>query len=227
MIAKDDPRHGSRASYDWHAAWRDGRIGFHRDRVGAELLEERWLPAEPQRILVPLCGKSLDLLWLVERGHEVVGVELVEQAVQEFHRENQRPFQVRERPPFRAYESERLTILVGDFFALDESHAGPFDAVYDRAALIALGPETRPAYAERVWATLRAGGRMLLSTCTYDESRMAGPPFSVDDDEVRALYRRAAELERTQHRDAIDDRPDFRARGLEHLWVSRYRARKE
>lgn len=143
---------------------------------------------DAQRVLVPLCGKSADLAWLAERGHEVTGVELSPIACEAFFAE--RGLEPT-RDVHRAYvrwRAGRVTLLQGDIFQLDE----PFDAVWDRAALIALPPAQRGPYADllRRWAP-----RGLLVTLVYDQSRRDGPPFSVPDEEVRRLHPEAVRVE--------------------------------
>jgi len=72
----------------WIKAWNEGNIGFHlTDKHPA--LEKFWPSLEAgASVLVPLCGKSQDLLWLEESGLDVIGVEFVESAVLDFFREN-------------------------------------------------------------------------------------------------------------------------------------------
>jgi thiopurine S-methyltransferase len=127
----------------WLERWREGRIGFHRADVNNLLVEHCAVLNETVRVLVPLCGKSVDLEWLVVRGFEVVGVELSELAVQAFFDERRLAPTRREQAGFVVYEHGSLAIWVGDFFAAVSAELGFFDGVYDRAAMIALPPELR------------------------------------------------------------------------------------
>ncbi len=136
-------------------------------------------------MFVPLCGKSLDLLWLAGQGHPVLGVEISPVGVESFFQENGLKPQVTDAPPFRRYQVDELTVLCGDFFALTPGHLQGVTAVFDRASLIALPPELRPRYAEHLQGLLRPETRILLVTLDYDQAEMAGPPFSVGEDEVR------------------------------------------
>lgn len=82
----------------WLQHWREGRTGFHQERV-MPLLERHWAgPALPtaSRVLVPLAGNSLDVIWLVEGGHRVLGVELSALAVEQVFAENALQPRVRE-----------------------------------------------------------------------------------------------------------------------------------
>lgn len=201
---------------EWHQRWREGRIGFHLPHVNPDL--ERWLPRlapSPTRVLVPLCGKSLDLGFLAQQGHEVVGVELVEKAVREYFQEAGVPPSSDEEPGHPVYRAEGVELHVADMLRVPAEALGLIGAIYDRAALIALPPETRPAYAERLMSLLPPGCRMLLITLAYDQASMDGPPFSVSDDEVRTLFGGHGELEQLDQRRAQDIPPRAQEIGLE------------
>lgn len=202
---------------EWHERWREGRIGFHLPEVNPDLV--RWLPRlapSSTRVLVPLCGKSKDLRYLAELGHEVVGVELVEQAAREFFQENEIPFtRDGDSPGEQAlYRGGGVELHVADMLALGPDSLGLVGAIYDRAALIALPAETRRPYAERLLELLPSGCRMLLFTLAYDQARLEGPPYSVSDDEVRSLYGDAGVLERLEHEPSTSAPPRFAELGL-------------
>lgn len=202
---------------DWNDRWQEGRIGFHLSHPNPTL--ERYLERltdGPARIYVPLCGKSLDLPYLASRGHTVVGVEFVEKAVQDLFADQGLPAEREERAGHPLYRAERLELHVADALTVTGEVLGPIDAVYDRAALIALAAEQRPRYAERVLSLLPPGRRMLLITLAYDDDRMAGPPFSVSDAEVARLYGSACALEVLEQGPA-DAPPRFAEEGLEVL----------
>jgi thiopurine S-methyltransferase len=173
----------------WHARWKEGRIGWHQAAVDRQLARH-WPDLDlgaGSRVLVPLCGKSLDLAWLAARGHRVVGVELSEQACLAFFAEHRLTPKLRAFDGFIHLEAGGIELWCGDVFALP---AGMFDdiaAVYDRAALIALPPPLRAAYAEVVYGTLPTGCRGLLVTLEYPDGSREGPPFCVREEEVRAL----------------------------------------
>ncbi len=171
----------------WQQRWEEGRIGFHRAAVNPRLVEhhQRAL-GECLRVLVPLCGKSVDLEWLVVRGHEVVGVELSELAAKAFFSERGIAPERRELGRFVEYSHGEVRIVCGDYFAVSADQLGYFDGVYDRAALIALPEEMRAAYARRTASLLAPKARLLQITLHFDAA--GGPPFSVSPDEVKALY---------------------------------------
>ncbi len=199
---------------EWRTRWSEGRIGFHQSEANPDLA--RWLPRlapSATRVLVPLCGKSLDLKYLAEHGHEVVGVELVQQAAQAFFDENRIPFTRDDEADHVVYRAGDIELHVDDILRVPSPSLGLLGAVYDRAALIALPPETRPAYAERMKALLPAGCRMLLITLAYDQALVDGPPYSVSDDEVRSLYGDAGALELLEQRAAHDVPARFAEQG--------------
>lgn len=189
-----------------------GQIGFHLTSENPRLTAHWARVSRPDaRVLVPLCGKSVDLAWLASRGHDVVGVELSETAARAFFEERGIEPEVVETPSFRLFRADRVTIAVGDFFAaMPETLSGSFDLAYDRAALIALPPELRERYVSTLRGLLAANGRVLLVTIDFDAP--GGPPFSVDEDAVRALYA-DARVELVERADALDSSANLTARG--------------
>ena len=177
----------------WRESWRSGRTAFHRTEVHRDLVAHHdAVLAGAHRVLVPLSGRSLDLEWLAGRGHEVVGVEIVEEVVAADFAE--RGADVRPEPlgPFRAYSAGRLTVLAGDMLAATPEVVGRFDGAWDRAALVALPAGERPAYAAVVRALLRPGAPILLQTFDCRRPPGAGPPYAVGEAEVRRLFPGAA-----------------------------------
>jgi len=189
----------------WQSRWQEGRTAFHEGRPNTFLSRHHSWLAGCRRILVPLCGKSEDLAYLAGQGHEVIGVELVEDAVRQFFAEHAATPAVEQRGGFAAYTAGALTILAGDFFATTTAFVGAVDGIYDRAALVALPPDMRGRYVEHVRAIAPAAKRELLVSLEYPAGSMEGPPFSVDEIEVRARFADAT-IER------VDEAPDPRGR---------------
>ncbi len=174
----------------WLERWEQNQIGFHQVEIN-QYLTNHWAElglARGDRVFVPLCGKSLDMLWLREQGQLVLGNELSAKAVEAFFSDNKQSAVVSEEPPFSRYAMEGLEILAGDFFALTRAKLGDVSAVYDRAALIALPPEMRKAYACHISSLLQEGAHILLVTMEYPSGTLEGPPFSVSEEEVHALF---------------------------------------
>lgn len=208
----------------WHERWENNLIGFHLDEVNPHL-RAHWasLAVRPgSRVLVPLCGKSLDLVWLAGQGYEVVGIEISPIAVKDFFAENHLKARRIANQRCDIWQSEAITLLCGDLFELTASDTGPIDAVYDRAALIALPPAMRRRYVEKLEQLVPAAPHLLI-TLDYDPAQMDGPPFAVSDDEVRALYVNKYRVDRLQSDDVLADNARFRERGLDRLTESVYR----
>jgi len=182
----------------WLERWEQNQIGFHQAEINA-FLSAHWSElglAEGTPVLIPLCGKSLDMLWLREQGHPVLGVELSEKAVAAFFEENRITPEIEHGTPFTSYATHDLQLLVGDFFALTPEHLKGIRAVYDRASLIALPPELRRDYAAHMATLLPKGASILLVTMEYPAGALEGPPFSVAEEEVHALYEKHFTIER-------------------------------
>lgn len=203
----------------WHQRWQQNQIGFHQPDINPYLRKywaELAVPA-PARILVPLCGKSLDLLWLVQLGYQVEGVELSDVAVRAFFEEQGIKAQHSTQGDWQVWESENLRLWCGDFFKLGPAQLGPIDAVYDRAALIALPQPMRQQYVAHM-QTLVGAVPHLLVTLEYPQQQMSGPPFAVEKTEVEDLF--GARYSGTQSpicADVLSESPNFRERGLECL----------
>ena len=194
----------------WLERWREGRTGFHLADVNPLLVEHSAVFNEATRVLVPLCGKSADLEWLVTHGCQVVGVELVELAAQAFFAERGFAPTRREAGDFVVYEHGNLAIWVGDFFATTSAQLGMFDAAYDRAAMIALPAELRNRYALHLQTLLAPRARLLLITLHFDVP--GGPPFSVPPEEVNGAFP-GAEVRLLASLDSSADPPSAVKRG--------------
>ena len=209
----------------WVTRWREGRIQFHADKVNPMLdrYVDRLLPEGSGRVLVPLFGKSLDLGWLVEHGHEVVGVELVEMAVEDLFNGIGGSPTISPQGEFQSWQSNGLEVLVGDLFELDANVSGKFDAIWDRAAFVALRPSDRDRYASHLQEFLRPNGRILLCTISYDGSKMEGPPFSVSANEVHRRFGNSLSVEKLEESINTDPNQCFTENGidrvLEEVWL--------
>ena len=209
----------------WHERWRTGQIGFHQSAVDRHL-KRNWPDlgvASHSRVLVPLCGKSLDLLWLRERGHSVAGVELSAVALESFCMEYGIPAKRRILDDFEVYEAANLQLYCGDFFALTPELLGSVSAVYDRAALISWKPELREAYVAHVTALTSPGTQTLLITLEYPQAQMSGPPFSLGAADVQRLYARNHAIQELSKHDVLANEPRLRARGVTQLHEVCYR----
>lgn len=199
---------------DWNERWETGQIQFHQPNVSDYLeryASEVWGTDPLERVYVPLCGKSLDMVFLADRAKQVVGVEFVEQAVVDFFDERGLEPTV-DTDMATKYQADQYTLYAADFFAITNDELGTVDAVFDRAALVALDGPTRIRYAQHLATLLVPGATMLLITFDYDQSAMDGPPFSVSADEVQRLFDDDFAIELLDTRDVLND--PLRSRGL-------------
>ncbi len=212
----------------WLDRWREGVTGFHQERV-TPLLPKYWptLDVAPgSRVLVPLCGKTLDMVWLAQQGHTVLGVELSPLAVSQFFAENGLTPTVHASAAGDIHRAGNIDILCGDIFALDAGTLGACAGVYDRAALVALPAEMRRRYVDHVYAQLAPAARGLLITLDYEQERMPGPPFSVGEEAVQGLFQAHTEARLLSRRAMLDKEPKFAARGLTSLDTLSFALRK-
>jgi thiopurine S-methyltransferase len=172
----------------WKARWQEGRIGFHEGRPNRFLEQHVAQLGDARRVLVPLCGKAEDMAWLATHGHEVVGVDVAHAALRAFFDEHHLAYDESEHSEHLQLSSGPYTLVAGDFFSIDRSLVGAVDAFYDRAALVALPAELRPEYVRTLRSVLPASARGLVVSFEYPQDQMPGPPFSVGEAEIRALY---------------------------------------
>ncbi len=212
----------------WYQRWRAGQTGFHESDVNP-LLIRYWSSLgvdRSDRVFVPLCGKSVDMVWLAAQGHRVLGVELSPVAVEAFFDEQGLDPRVRHRDGFEIWDAGDIRIFCGDFFALDRELIGRIGAVYDRAALIALPETMRADYVRHLRGLLPpAGAPVLLVTLEYDAADMDGPPFPVARSEVDERFGPEWQVECLHHEDALAGSPRLRDKGLTALAQAVYRLR--
>ena len=202
----------------WLERWERAEIGFHQDEINPYLLQH-WpeLHAAGGEVFVPLCGKSLDMVWLRKQGHAVLGVELSSIAVQDFFSQSgQIPRRVSSEK-FDSCEADQIRILCGDFFDLGKDDLAKVSAVYDRASMVALPPEMRERYVRHLVSILPPATPILLITFDYPQAEMPGPPFAVAVSEVEALYRGHAKISLLAQHDVLAQNPRFQQRGMSRL----------
>ena len=210
----------------WLDRWAKNEIGFHQAKINP-YLQKFWPSiAVPKgaTVFVPLCGKSMDMHWLREQGYRVLGVELARSAVKDFFDALKLSATVSQRGRFECWEADGYTLLCGDFFDLTASDLANVAAVFDRAALIALPPAVRERYVRKLRDILPAGAATLLVTLTYTQQERNGPPFSVDEQEVRKLYA-SHRIEKLRDVDVLnlEENARFKQGGLTRLSEQTYR----
>lgn len=203
----------------WRERWRQSRIGFHLNEVNP-LLIEHWSQLElapGSCVFVPLAGKTLDMMWLASEGYQVVAVECSELAVQAFFDEQRLVCRQYAIDNFNVYESDGIRIFQGDYFMLDHELLGEVDAIYDRAALIAMPDNLREDYSRQLLKCAPNSRQMLLVTLQYAGQLMQGPPFSVSDQDVSRLYGEGFDIRLLQQTDIGHEAGGYPNPGLDYL----------
>jgi len=212
----------------WQQRWQTNQIGFHRD-TPLPLLVKYW-PAlglkTGSQVFVPLCGKSLDMLWLAEQGHRVLGVELSELAITQFFDERGLSPHIRKSAFGMHYYADAWELICGDAFTLLPDVLKNCAGVYDRGAMIALPPKMRETYVSTTWSRLPADCQGVLVTLEYPQPEKNGPPFSVEEAEVRQQFEGICAVELLERRNILKNEPKFQAEGVTSLHTSVYRLRR-
>ena len=175
---------------NWLEFWANNETNWHSDVVTQEL--EKYLGLlkleSGDTVFVPLCGKSLDMIYMLNRGFSVIGVEVSEIGIKQFFHENGLDFTISQVGEFDLYSAKNIEIYCGDFFSLTSKHLCGVKAVFDRKSLIALNRNLRQKYVKHLNDIISLGVRILLITLHYPKHQMSGPPFSVDKSEVESLF---------------------------------------
>lgn len=173
----------------WHKKWQEGDIGFHNTDANPLLVKH--FPAldlaTGSRIFLPLCGKTLDIHWMLAQGFQVVGAELSAIAIEQLFDELGVKPEITLLENLQYYRAPNIDIFVGDIFNVTAGLLGQVDAIYDRAALVALPFNMRSQYTSHLKA-ITHNAKQLMICFVYDQNQLAGPPFSIGDDEVKAHY---------------------------------------
>ena len=173
----------------WHQKWKKNEIGFHMDKANSMLVKNihAMSLAKDSRIFLPLCGKTLDISWLLSEGFRVVGSELSEVAIEQLFIELGLEPQLSKSGTLKRFSAENVDIYCGDIFDLTIETLGAVNAIYDRAALVALPKVMRDQYAVHLRKVTNTAPQLLISF-EYDQNLMVGPPFSVSNEEVKQHY---------------------------------------
>jgi thiopurine S-methyltransferase len=185
----------------WYERWKSNQIGFHLPEANPLLVKHfsalNLTPKIPQktspRVFLPLCGKTLDIAWLLAQGYQVVGAELSQIAVEDLFSQLNLTPNITQKSNLTHFSAANIDIFVGDIFKLTPEIFGMVDAIYDRAALVALPDEMRKAYTAHLLALTNKAPQLLICF-EYDQNLHAGPPFSISADEVRKHYQTQHDL---------------------------------
>jgi thiopurine S-methyltransferase len=213
----------------WNDRWQSGEIGFHKGEVH-DLLEKYWPSlglAPGSEVFVPLCGKSLDMVWFAEQGHRVVGAELSEIAVDSFFAERGLVPRVETLGGFEVKRAGAYEIWQGDFFDLPARATKNVAAVYDRAALVALPSAMQPRYAAKLCEIVPAAAQIVAIGLSYPQGQMSGPPFSVSLARIADLFSRTHVIRLLESRDGLEQSLNLKQRGVTALEECLYVLRRK
>ncbi|MGL4880708.1 MAG: thiopurine S-methyltransferase [Waterburya sp.] len=188
----------------WLQRWENNNIGFHKSEANPLLMKylgELSL-SKSSRVFLPLCGKTLDIPWLLSEGYRVVGAELSKMAVEQLFDELGVEPKISRIGAVSLYSAKDIDIFVGNIFDVSSKILGSVDAIYDRAALIALPEEMRNRYTAHL-TEITGQAPQLLITCEYDQNLMEGPPFSVSNEEVNQHYSDSYDLSLIESTDVV------------------------
>ena len=211
----------------WLGKWELDEIGFHQEAVN-EMLQAHWPEVgvpEGASVLVPLCGKSLDMCWLAEQGHRVVGVEISPLACEAFFAALGVEPRIETVGALHIMSAGPYRILQGDFFSAAPEDLGPVSAFYDRAALVAMPPAMQPAYVRQLLRLLAPRAVGLINGLEYPPEAMDGPPFCIGEARLRELLAPACRVRRLSSRELNLEGTSLEGRGLVGLAETAYRVR--
>ncbi|XP_065254915.1 thiopurine S-methyltransferase isoform X1 [Emys orbicularis] len=181
---------------EWLQKWKMRKIGFHKEQ--GHLILRKYLDVllngrSGLRIFFPLCGKAVEMKWLADMGHYVVGVELSECALKEFFTENDLSYSEETIPGISGAKvfkstSGNISLYCCSIYDLSSTIAGRFDGIWDRGSLVAINPCDREHYANLMLSLMKRSCCYLLVTVLYDSNKHKGPPFYVPDSEIKSLF---------------------------------------
>ena len=203
----------------WHQRWQPETMGLSGLIASSHMTRFIDLLGIEQgdNVLVPLCGKSLDMIWLRDKNFRVTGIEISPIAVADIFAENKIEHEISDYAWGKAYRSENLDILCADFFDISPSDLPHTDGIYDRASLIALPESMRPDYAKHRASPTAGLSVGFLITLDYPQQEMDGPPFSVSERDVDQLFSELFIIEPIYSEDCLVNEPRFQAKGLTRL----------
>ena len=209
---------------NWLEYWENNETNWHSDVVTQELEEYLGLlKLEPgDTVFFPLCGKSLDMIYMLNRGFSVIGVELSEIGIKQFFHENGLDFTISQVGEFDLYSAKNIEIYCGDFFSLTSKYLYGVKAVFDRKSLIALDQNLRQKYVKHLNDIISLGVRILLITLHYPQHQMSGPPFSVDKSEVESLFSMAFNYQELKSFQDIENGPKLERSGVDYIENAAY-----
>ncbi len=200
----------------WIDRWESNQIGFHQDDFSPYLVKY-WSALsvdEKSQVFVPMAGKTKDMLWLKNQGHDVLGIELSKMAVDAFFTENELTVSQNTVGEHVHYTSDSIQFLCGDFFHLTADDTKNIKAVFDRASMVAMPVDLRKKYADHMATLLAPSVEVLLVSMEYPEGEMSGPPFSVSGGDIESIFANNFTVKLLESVDVLSGNPHLKERGL-------------
>ncbi|KAK6323620.1 hypothetical protein J4Q44_G00059590 [Coregonus suidteri] len=201
---------------EWEQGWKEGEIGFHQYCVHKMLesyIDKVLCGRKRIRFFFPLCGKAVDMKWLADMGHSVVGVDIAEMGIRQFFEDQKLIYSeevVPAIPGAKVYKSSdgNISLYQCDLYKFSSAIEGQFGGIWDRGSLVAINPRDREKYAALIMSLMDKDCQYLLDTFLYNPELFKGPPFNVPDVEVNRLFGRSCDIEFIQSSDALPDVKD-------------------
>ncbi|KAM9307702.1 putative thiopurine S-methyltransferase [Gastrophryne carolinensis] len=168
---------------NWKRNWEIGKIVFHEKEkhpLLVEFLDEMINGRQKLNIFFPLCGKNVDMKWLAEKGHTIVGVDISEIGLKQFFEEQSVPFveeAVPDIPGAKVFKStsENISLYCCSIYQISDSVIGKFDGIWDRGSLVAINLIERQRYVDIMLSLLNQDCRYLLITVDFNPALIQGP----------------------------------------------------
>ncbi|OCT58017.1 probable thiopurine S-methyltransferase [Xenopus laevis] len=198
---------------DWRDNWEKRKIGFHEKNIHvflSEFVEDMVNKRAQIHIFFPLCGKAVDMKWLADMGHSIVGVDVSEMGLKEFFEEQNIPYveeTLPEIPGAKVFKSTsgNISLYCCNMFDLSSSIIGKFGGIWDRGAMVAINSWDRERYAKLILTLMENDCRYLLVTCVYDPKLHPGPPFYISDTARESLLGQSCNVKFLKTIDSFTD----------------------
>ncbi len=207
----------------WKSRWRKNNTGWHMTEV-YPMLPELWPKLalrDNATVLVPLCGKSRDMQWLAAQGFHIIGVEASSKALEQFMQSSDRQFSRTHSHGYTVFTSTDINLWQGNFLNLPQRAIGPVNAIYDKASIVALPPEMRKEYSRKLLNLCNDTTEIFLQSFEYEQKEMNGPPFSVDENEIRSHFDQRFNITLMNERSIFENVKKFQQRGLSSYFIEK------
>lgn len=200
----------------WQQHWSDGQTAFHLDDIHPDL--QVFLPVLSlelgDTVFVPLCGRTLDIGYLLNVGYNVIAIEMVEYAVQQLFNQLSIVPEVSGWKQGKCYRADHLTVYVGNYFDLSSDECAEVSAIYDRAALAAMPYKLQQRYCQHL-GDITVYAKQLVIASAFDQTKMQGPPFTITPQHIQQYYGQHYTIELLNEIETIKEEMDFQKQQLD------------